>query len=96
MVDAYLYGSVLRIMEWTIAAYDRLGTVRQRTGNQPQTIVAPLDNFASRDSTVCVRRRLCSQGPSSNASVPGYEPARVARSMSASPQLSARRSQPRR
>ena len=54
VVDAYLYGSVLRIMEWTIAAYDRLGTVRQRTGNRSDQ-VAPLDNFASRDGRyVCV------------------------------------------
>ena len=54
VVDAYLYGSVLRVMEWTIAAYDRLGTVRQRTGNRSDQ-VAPLDNFASRDGRyVCV------------------------------------------
>lgn len=48
VVDAYLYGSVLRIMEWTIAAYDRLGSVRQRTGNRSDQ-AAPLDNFRSRD-----------------------------------------------
>src|SRR3954451_9112684 len=28
VVDAALYGSALRILEWTIAAYDRLGIVR--------------------------------------------------------------------
>ena len=28
VIDASLYGSVLRILEWTIPAYDRLGTVR--------------------------------------------------------------------
>ena len=54
VVDAYLYGSVLRIMEWTIAAYDRLGSVRQRTGNRSDQ-AAPLDNFQCRDGRyVCV------------------------------------------
>lgn len=54
VVDAYLYGSVLRIMEWTVAAYDRLGLVRQRTGNiSPQA--APIDSYLSRDGRhVCV------------------------------------------
>ena len=28
VIDAYLYGSTVRILEWTIAAYDKLGTVR--------------------------------------------------------------------
>ena len=28
VVDASLYGSVLRILEWTIPAYDRVGTIR--------------------------------------------------------------------
>ena len=54
VVDAYLYGSVLRIMEWTIAAYDRLGEVRQRTGNRSER-AAPLDNYRSRDGRyVCI------------------------------------------
>ena len=54
VVDAYLYGSVLRIMEWTIAAYDRLGSVRQRTGNRSHN-AAPLDSFLSRDGRhVCI------------------------------------------
>ena len=54
VIDAYLYGSVLRIMEWTIAAYDRLGSVRQRTGNRSHN-AAPLDNFQSRDGRyVCI------------------------------------------
>ena len=54
VVDAYLYGSVLRIMEWTIAAYDRLGSVRQRTGNRSDN-AAPLDNFQCRDGRyVCI------------------------------------------
>ena len=54
VVDAYLYGSVLRIMEWTIAAYDRLGTVRQRTGNRSER-GAPIDHYPSRDGRfVCI------------------------------------------
>ena len=54
VVDAYLYGSVLRIMEWTIAAYDRLGSVRQRTGNRSDQ-AAPLDNFQCRNGRyVCI------------------------------------------
>ncbi len=54
VIDAYLYGSVVRITEWTIAAYDKLGTVRSRTGNRPDDS-APLDNFLSRDGRyVCI------------------------------------------
>jgi formyl-CoA transferase len=48
VVDAPLYGSVLRIMEWTLAGYDRLGVVRQREGNRLSTS-APLDNFPTAD-----------------------------------------------
>jgi formyl-CoA transferase len=66
VVDACLYGSVLRILEWTIAAYDRLGTVRQREGNRLANS-APLDNYPTADGTfVCIVaggdtnfRRLC-------------------------------------
>ena len=54
VVDAYLYGSVLRIMEWTIAAYDRLGAVRQRTGNRVKH-TAPIENYRSQDGRyVCI------------------------------------------
>jgi len=54
VVDASLYGSVLRILEWTIAAYDRLGTVRQRQGNRLDHS-APLDNFRAADGRyVCI------------------------------------------
>jgi crotonobetainyl-CoA:carnitine CoA-transferase CaiB-like acyl-CoA transferase len=54
VIDASLYGSVLRILEWTISAYDRLGTVRAREGNRlPNS--APLDNFPTSDGQfVCV------------------------------------------
>jgi len=54
VIDAYLYGSALRILEWTMAAYDRLGQVRHRSGNR-LTNSAPLDNYRSRDGKfVCV------------------------------------------
>lgn len=54
VVDACLYGSVLRILEWTIAGYDRLGIVRERSGNRlPNS--APLDNYPTADGTyVCI------------------------------------------
>ena len=66
VVDASLYGSVLRILEWTVAAYDRLGTVRQREGNRLSNS-APLDNYPTADGRfVCIVaggdtnfRRLC-------------------------------------
>jgi crotonobetainyl-CoA:carnitine CoA-transferase CaiB-like acyl-CoA transferase len=54
VIDASLYGSVLRILEWTIAAYDRLGTVREREGNRLANS-APLDNYPTKDGRyVCV------------------------------------------
>ena len=54
VVDASLYGSVLRILEWTIPAYDRLGTVRAREGNRLSNS-APLDNYPTSDGRyVCV------------------------------------------
>jgi crotonobetainyl-CoA:carnitine CoA-transferase CaiB-like acyl-CoA transferase len=54
VIDASLYGSVLRILEWTIAAYDRLGTVREREGNRLANS-APLDNYPTEDGRyVCV------------------------------------------
>jgi crotonobetainyl-CoA:carnitine CoA-transferase CaiB-like acyl-CoA transferase len=54
VVDASLYGSVLRILEWTVAAYDRLGTVRGREGNRLSNS-APLDNYPTADGRfVCV------------------------------------------
>jgi crotonobetainyl-CoA:carnitine CoA-transferase CaiB-like acyl-CoA transferase len=54
VIDASLYGSVLRILEWTIAAYDRLGTIRSREGNRLSNS-APLDNYPTADGRfVCV------------------------------------------
>lgn len=54
VIDASLYGSVLRILEWTVAAYDLLGTVRRREGNRLANS-APLDNYPTADGRfVCV------------------------------------------
>jgi len=54
VVDAALYGSALRILEWTIAAYDRLGIVRSREGNRLANS-APLDNYPTADGKyVCI------------------------------------------
>jgi len=66
VVDAPLYGAVLRILEWTVAAQDRLGITRGREGNRMANS-APLDNYPCVDGTyVCVVagsdtnfRRLC-------------------------------------
>ncbi|MCU1467693.1 MAG: hypothetical protein JWM72_3621 [Actinomycetia bacterium] len=54
IIDAALYGSVLRILEWTLPAYDRLGTVRTREGNRLANS-APLDNYRTADGKyVCI------------------------------------------
>ena len=54
VIDAALYGSVLRILEWTLPAYERLGVVRSREGNRLATS-APLDNAPSADGEyVCI------------------------------------------
>jgi len=54
VIDAALYGSVLRILEWTLPAYERLGTVRSREGNRLANS-APLDNYPTRDDKfVCI------------------------------------------
>lgn len=66
VIDAALYGSTLRVLEWTLAAYDRLGTVREREGNRLANS-APLDNYRAADGkVVCIVaggdanfRRLC-------------------------------------
>jgi len=45
---------VLRIMEWTVAGFDRLGIVRARTGNRLANS-APLDNYETADGRfVCI------------------------------------------
>jgi succinyl-CoA---D-citramalate CoA-transferase len=54
VIDAALYGSVLRILEWTLPAYDRLGVVRSREGNRLANS-APLDNYPTADGKyVCI------------------------------------------
>jgi len=54
VIDAALYGAVLRILEWTLPAYDRLGTIRSREGNRLANS-APLDNYPTRDGKyVCI------------------------------------------
>jgi formyl-CoA transferase len=54
IIDAPLYGAVLRILEWTLAGYDRLGLVRQREGNR-LSHSAPLDNYPTADGFyVCI------------------------------------------
>ena len=66
VVDAPLYGSILRILEWTIAGQDRLGLTRGREGNRLANS-APLDNYPTADGQyVCIVagsdanfRRLC-------------------------------------
>ena len=54
VIDAALYGAVLRILEWTLAAYDLLGVVRDREGNRLANS-APLDNYPTTDGKyVCI------------------------------------------
>jgi crotonobetainyl-CoA:carnitine CoA-transferase CaiB-like acyl-CoA transferase len=54
VIDAALYGAALRILEWTLAAYDTLGTVRSREGNRLANS-APLDNYPTADGKyVCI------------------------------------------
>ncbi len=54
VIDAALYGSVLRILEWTLAMYDKAGTVREREGNRLANS-APLDNYPTADGRyVCL------------------------------------------
>jgi crotonobetainyl-CoA:carnitine CoA-transferase CaiB-like acyl-CoA transferase len=53
-VDLSLYESILRIMEHTLATYDRLGVVREREGNRLKNS-APLDNWRTKDGKyVCI------------------------------------------
>jgi succinyl-CoA---D-citramalate CoA-transferase len=54
VVDAPLYGSILRVLEWTIAGRDRLGLTRERQGNRLANS-APLDNYVTSDGRyVCI------------------------------------------
>ena len=54
VIDAALYGAALRVLEWTLAAYDSLGIVRSREGNRLANS-APLDNYPTADGKyVCI------------------------------------------
>ncbi len=54
VIDAPLYGAVLRVLEWTLAGYDQLGTVRNREGNRLRNS-APLDNYPTADGAyICI------------------------------------------
>ena len=53
-VDLALYESIFRILEHTLATYDRLGVVREREGNRLRNS-APLDNWETKDGQfVCI------------------------------------------
>ncbi len=53
-VDLSLYESIFRLMEHTVAAYDRLGIVREREGNRLRNS-APLDNWQTKDGKwICI------------------------------------------
>jgi crotonobetainyl-CoA:carnitine CoA-transferase CaiB-like acyl-CoA transferase len=53
-IDAALYEAIFRVLEYTAAAYDRLGEIRERSGNQlPNS--APLGNWQTKDGQfVCI------------------------------------------
>ncbi|HLN18456.1 MAG TPA: CoA transferase [Acidimicrobiales bacterium] len=54
VVDAPLYGSILRVLEWTVAGQDRLGISRGREGNRMANS-APIDNYLTADGRyVCI------------------------------------------
>lgn len=54
VIDASLYGAALRVLEWTLPAYDLFRTVRGRQGNRLENS-APLDNYACADGRfVCI------------------------------------------
>ncbi|MCX8072406.1 MAG: CoA transferase [Candidatus Binatia bacterium] len=53
-IDLALYESVFRVLEYTAAAYDRLGLVREREGNRLRNS-APLDNWQTKDGQfICI------------------------------------------
>ena len=48
VVDLATHAAALRLTEWTVAAYDKLGIERRREGNRPSS-VAPLDVYVTAD-----------------------------------------------
>ena len=80
MIDASLYGAILRILEWTLAGRDVLGITRERQGNRLSTS-APVDNYPTSDGKfICIVggsdanfRRLClAMGKPDLAEDPGW------------------------
>jgi crotonobetainyl-CoA:carnitine CoA-transferase CaiB-like acyl-CoA transferase len=54
VVDASLYGAILRVLEWTLAGQDVLGITRERQGNRLSTS-APVDNYPTSDGKyICI------------------------------------------
>ena len=48
VIDLATHAAALRLTEWTVVAYDKLGIERRREGNRPST-VAPLDVYVTAD-----------------------------------------------
>jgi crotonobetainyl-CoA:carnitine CoA-transferase CaiB-like acyl-CoA transferase len=48
VIDLATHAAALRLTEWTVAAYDKLGFERRREGNRPSS-VAPLDVYVTAD-----------------------------------------------
>jgi crotonobetainyl-CoA:carnitine CoA-transferase CaiB-like acyl-CoA transferase len=48
VIDLATHAAALRLTEWTVAAYDKLGLERRREGNRPSS-VAPLDVYVTAD-----------------------------------------------
>jgi crotonobetainyl-CoA:carnitine CoA-transferase CaiB-like acyl-CoA transferase len=54
VIDAPLYGAILRVLEWTLAGQDVLGITRERQGNRLSTS-APVDNYPTSDGKyICI------------------------------------------
>lgn len=54
VIDAPLYGAILRVLEWTLAGQDVLGVTRERQGNRLNTS-APVDNYPTSDGKfICI------------------------------------------
>jgi formyl-CoA transferase len=47
-IDVSLYETIFRITEYTVAAYDKLGLVRERAGNTHPS-AAPMDHYQTKD-----------------------------------------------
>jgi formyl-CoA transferase len=48
-IDLALYEAILRISEFTVSGYDKLGIIRERTGNTLPQSVAPGDCYLTKD-----------------------------------------------